>query len=477
MTTQYKVFVNGEVTESITGKYANIVNPATGQVIAEMALCTEADVNLAVEAAEKAFQTWRETTPAERSSVLLKLADVVERNADRFALLESQNVGKPLEYAKGDVKLFVDNIRFFAGAARNLQGLSSGEYLANHTSMIRREPIGVVGSITPWNYPLAMAGWKIGPAIAAGNTVVLKPSELTPLSTLLLAEISIGILPPGVLNVVTGYGDIVGAALARHPKVKMISLTGSVRAGMAVAREAIETLKKVHLELGGKAPVVIFDDVDIPTVAEKMKIAGFYNSGQDCTAATRLYVSEKIYDRFVSELVSAVKSIKVGNPMAEDTEMGPLISKAHLNRVNGFVNRAKSNPDVKVLTGGKIIEGPGYFYEPTVIAGAKQTDEIIQEEVFGPVITVIPFKDEEEAIQMANDCKYALASSVWTKNIDCAMKTIKRLEFGAVWTNTHLSLVSEMPHGGFKMSGYGKDQSIYSLEEYTEIKHAMIKVQ
>ncbi|RST77300.1 gamma-aminobutyraldehyde dehydrogenase [Siminovitchia acidinfaciens] len=474
---QYKIYINGEWTESIEGQYGNVVNPATEEIIADIPLCGEGDVDKAVEAAGNAFKTWKDTTPKERSLVLLKLAEAVEENIDRFALLESKNVGKPVDVAKSDVNGFIDILRFYSGAARNLQGLSTGEYLENHTSMIRREPVGVVASITPWNYPLAMAGWKIGPALAAGNTVVLKPSELTPLTTLLLAEISDGILPPGVLNVVTGYGEIVGAALSKHKKVQMISLTGSVRAGMAVAREAAQTLKKVHLELGGKAPVLIFDDADISKAAAGIKTGAFYNSGQDCTAATRLYVSEKIYDQFIDELVSSVQNINVGDPMEPGVEMGPLVSKAHRERVHGFVERAKKNLNVQVLTGGEELNQRGFYYKPTVITGVKQSDEIVQEEVFGPIITVIPFSNDEEAIEKANDCKYGLAASVWTSSIDRAMNMTKQLDFGAVWTNTHLSIVSEMPHGGSKFSGYGNDQSIYSLEEYTNIKHAMIKFQ
>ncbi|MFD1707173.1 gamma-aminobutyraldehyde dehydrogenase [Siminovitchia sediminis] len=472
---KYKVYIDGKWTESIGSEYGKVINPAAEEVMAEISLCGEADVDKAVEAAGNAFKTWKNTTPKERSLILLTLADAVEENIDRFALLESQNVGKPIAAAKSDVQGFIDILRFYAGAARNLQGLSTGEYLENHTSMIRREPVGVVASITPWNYPLAMAGWKIGPALAAGNTVVLKPSELTPLTTLLLAEISEGILPPGVLNVITGYGEVAGAALSAHQKVHMISLTGSVRAGMSVAREAAQTLKKVHLELGGKAPVLIFDDADISKAAAGIKTGGFYNSGQDCTAAARVYVSEKIYDQFLEELVTTVRNIKVGDPMEPGVEMGPLVSKAHRDRVHGFVERAKKNPGVQVLTGGEKINQRGFYYKPTIITGVKQSDEIVQEEVFGPVVTVIPFSDDKEAIEMANDCNYALAASVWTKNIDRAMDMTKQLEFGAVWTNTHLTIVSEMPHGGSKLSGYGNDQSIYSLEEYTNIKHAMVK--
>lgn len=475
--TNNKVFINGRLVESLEGKFEYVINPATGERIAKVPVCTEKDVDLAVKAAEEAFQSWGETTPAERNTALLKLADIIEENRDLLAEVESKNVGKPLEYAKGDVDGLVDNLKFFAGAARNLQGLSAGEYVKNHTSMIRREPIGVVGAITPWNYPLMMAGWKIGPALAAGNVIVLKPSEITPLSTILLAELSSEILPPGVLNVITGHGETVGSAIVRHPNVKMVSLTGSVRAGMSVAQEAAGTLKKIHLELGGKAPVIVFDDADISSAVNRIKVAAFYNSGQDCTAATRVYISERIYDQFVSELVTAVESIKVGDPLQVNTEMGPLVSEDHRNRVDGFVSRVKSNPAHQILTGGSVIEGPGFYYKPTVIAGVQQSHEIIQEEVFGPVITVSKFNTDEEGINLANDCQYALAASLWTQDINRAMKSIKRLKFGTVWTNTHLTLASEMPHGGFKMSGYGKDQSIYAVEEYTEIKHVMIKTE
>lgn len=475
MVKQYYAYINGNFIADEHHEYSNIINPATEEVIAKVQVCTEKEVDLAVAAARNAFQTWRKTTPQERSEALHRLADVVEARLDEFAQLELANTGKPKELARGDVAYFVDNLRFFAGAARTLQGLNTTEYVANHTSMIRREPVGVVASITPWNYPLMMAGWKIGPALAAGNTIVLKPSELTPLTTLFLAELSKDVLPDGVLNVVTGFGPTVGAALAKHEDVQMISLTGSVRAGQAVAANAAGTLKKVHLELGGKAPVLIFDDVNLDEVVAGIKTAGFYNSGQDCTAATRLYVAEQVYDTFLEKLIPAVESIKVGDPLDETTELGPLISADHLERVDGFVQRALQNSNASILTGGKRLDRKGFFYAPTVITGVAQNDEIIQEEVFGPVITVMPFKDYEEAIALGNDCNYGLSASVWTKNIDRAMRATQDLHFGAVWANTHLTVSSEVPHGGFKLSGYGNDQSIYSLEEYTEIKHVMFK--
>lgn len=475
MNTKKGLFINGALADSSHDEVVEIINPATEEVICTVTTTAKEDVHLAVQAAKEAFQTWKETTPAERSELLFQLATVVRENVDELAEIEAENVGKPLANAKGEIEAVADNLAFFASAARNVSGLNTGEYVKGRTSMIRREPIGVVGSITPWNYPLMMTAWKIGPALAAGNTVVLKPSELTPLSTLRFAELTSDILPKGVLNIVTGYGTTVGAEIVKHKDVAMISLTGSVRAGQAVAQNATAQVKRLHLELGGKAPFIVFDDADIDAAVSGARVGAFYNSGQDCTAATRIYVQETIYDTFIDKLVAAVKSIKVGSPTDPETEMGPLVSKQHRERVHGFVERAQQNKNVRILTGGQMLDGKGYYYAPTVIVGTNQSDEIVQEEVFGPVITVMPFKDEAEAVQLANDSKYALSASVWTKSIDKAMRLIKQIEAGTVWTNNHLALTSEMPHGGSKLSGYGNDQSMFSLEEYTTIKHAMIK--
>lgn len=474
MTQRQQIFINGQFVDSLSKQYDSILNPATGEVLAKAPICNKDDVDAAVQAAGIAFKSWRNTTPGERSTTLLKLADRIEAHAEELAVLETQNVGLPIQFSTHLIEFIVDNLRFFASAARMLQGPLSGEYMPQHNSMLRREPLGVVASIAPWNFPLAMAIWKIGPAIAAGNTVVLKPSELTPLTALKLAELSVGILPPGVLNIVTGHGTEAGAELVRHPEVKMAALTGSVRAGSSIAKEASNSVKKLHLELGGKAPFIVFDDANMEEAVFWAAAGGFYNSGQDCTAATRIYIQENIYNEFIEKLVFFVESTAVGDPMHPDTLVGPVISEAHLQKIDGMVQRSVNN-GCKILAGGSRMDCPGFFYRPTVIAGAKQSDEIIQEEVFGPVITVMPFQTDEEAIQMANDCKYGLASSIWTKNLDRAMRASKELEFGEVWTNAHLSLLSEMPHGGHKMSGYGSDLSIYALEEYTRLKHVMMK--
>ncbi len=472
----YKNFVNGELVGSVDGREEPIISPVDERTLATVPTGSEKDVDRAVGAASAAFEKWQDSTPAERSLMLLKLADVIEKNADELAMLEADNVGKPIGLAKSEVPFMVDNLRFFAGACRVLEGKAAGEYLAGYTSMIRREPVGVVGSIAPWNYPLMMAVWKIGPALAAGNTVVLKPSEQTPLTTLRLAELAGDVFPPGVFNVITGHGEPVGAGLVRHPKVGMVSLTGDVATGKEVAKAASATLKKVHLELGGKAPVLIFDDADMDLVIPGIKMAGFANSGQDCTAATRLYASGRIYDKLLSELVPAVKSLVVGDIKDEATNMGPVISAEHRKRVSGFVDRAKATGHVKIVTGGGAGPGKGFWFEPTIVADAKQSDEIVRKEVFGPVITVTRFSTDEEALAWANDVDYGLSASVWTTNVNRALNAARRLRFGTVWINDHLPLVSEMPHGGYKQSGYGKDMSMYAIEDYTQIKHVMARI-
>jgi 1-pyrroline dehydrogenase len=470
----FQNFVGGEWVDAAEGGVEQIINPATGEVVAEVPKGTEADVDRAVQAAKQAYPEWRETTPGERAEVLLKLADVIDENADELAQIESQNVGKPLGSAADEMPVCSDNIRFFAGAARLLEGRSAGEYMRGYTSMIRREPLGVVGQIAPWNYPLMMAVWKFAPALAAGNTSVLKPSEQTPLSTLRFAQLAADVIPAGALNVITGDGEPVGAGIVRHPDVRMVSLTGDVATGKEVARAAAETLKRVHLELGGKAPVIVFDDADPAQVAEAIKIGGYWNSGQDCTAASRVMAGPKIYDELLEELVPAVEAMKVGDPASgDDIEMGPVISQAQQDRVLGFLDRAKG---AKVLTGGGTNGDRGFFVKPTVVVDVDQTDEIVQKEVFGPVITVQRFADDDQALAWANDVPYGLAASVFTRDVARALNAARRLEFGTVWINAHIPLVSEMPHGGYKQSGYGKDLSAYSLEDYTQIKHVMVKL-
>jgi 1-pyrroline dehydrogenase len=471
---QHKNLVGGEWVDAAEGGTREVINPATGETIAEVPEGTQADVDRAVEAASEAWAEWRESTPQERSELLLKLAEIIDEHGEELAEIESRNVGKPIAVARDEMPVSADNIRFFAGAARLLEGRSTGEYMKGYTSMIRREPIGVVGQVAPWNYPLMMAVWKFAPALAAGNVSVLKPSEQTPLSTLRFAELAAEVIPAGVLNVITGDGEPVGAGIVRHPDVRMVSLTGDVATGKDVAKAASETLKRVHLELGGKAPVVVFDDADPAQVAEAIKIGGYWNSGQDCTAASRVVAGPGIYDKLLEELVPAVESMNVGDPAeGEDVEMGPVISKAQQDRVLGFLDRASG---AQVLTGGGTNGDRGFFVNPTVVTGVEQTDEIVQREVFGPVVTVQRFDDDDQAIAWANDVTYGLAASVFTRDISRALNAARKLEFGTVWINDHIPLVSEMPHGGYKQSGYGKDLSAYSLEDYTQIKHVMAKL-
>ncbi len=472
---QTRLLINGQL-ETGSGAPLGVMNPSTGVELTTVAEASAEQVAAAIAAANNAFTGWALTPPRERAALLLAIADAIEAKGEYLARLESLNCGKPYAAALNDeIPAIADTFRFFAGACRCLGGSAAGEYIPGFTSMIRRDPLGVIASIAPWNYPLMMAAWKLAPALAAGNTVVLKPSEVTPLSTLAFGELLAGILPAGVVNILHGRGNEVGSPLVAHPKVRMVSLTGSIATGRKLVEIASQTMKRTHMELGGKAPVIVLDDANLEEVVAGIRTFGFYNAGQDCTAACRIYAQKGIYEKLVAELGSAIGSLKMGLQDDPATELGPLIYSAHRERVAGFVERAAAQSHIEIVTGGKLVTGPGYFFEPTLIAGARQEDEIVQKEVFGPVVSVTPVDSLEQAIAFANDSEYGLASSIWTQNVSKAMSAAATLQYGCTWINTHFMLTTEMPHGGMKQSGYGKDMSMYGLEEYTTARHVMVK--